>query len=171
MVDQEKVDQEKAKRAAKAEIHKLNNSMESIEEESSSLQRISTNQAILQQEEVIICEKRKHLRKDYGNLESVCETEEAENDEDWQPSAWEKHKRKKKEITVNLPAKKIPSLLSSVSTITKTSIQQELKITATLLNAGGADISETSQSISTMYRQRKAAVTKTASEMESEKVN
>ena len=82
------VDQEKAKRAAKAEIYKLTNSMESIEEESSSSQRISANQAILQQEEVIISEKRKHLRKDYGNLESVCETEEAENDEDWQPSAW-----------------------------------------------------------------------------------
>ena len=106
---QEMVDQEKAKRAAKAEIYKLNNSMESIEEETSSSQRISANQAILQQEEVIICEKRKCLRKDYGNLESVCETEEAENNEDWQPSVWENHKRKKKEITLNLPAKKIPS--------------------------------------------------------------
>ena len=159
------VDQEKEKIAAKAEIYKLNNSMEIIEEESSSSQRISANQAILQQEEVIICEKRKHLRKHYGNLESVCETAEAENDEDWQPSAWEKHERKKKEITLNLPAKKIPSLLSSISTITKTSIRQELKITATLLNAAGADISETSQSIPTVYRQRKAAVTKTASEI------
>ena len=66
--------------------------------------------------------------------------------------------------TLNLPAKKIHSLLSNVSTITKTSIQQELKITTTLLNAGGSDISETSQSISTVYRQRKAAVTKTTSE-------
>ena len=103
---QEMVDQEKEKRAAKAKIFILNNSMESIEEESSSLQRISANQAILQQEEVIICEKRKHLRKDYGNLESVCETEEAENDEDWQPSAGEKHKRKKTEITLNLKRRK-----------------------------------------------------------------
>ena len=77
----------------------------------------------------------------------------------------EKHKRKQKEITLNLPAEKIPSLLSSVSAITKTSIRQVLKITATLPNAGGADISETSQSLSTVYRHRKAAVTKTASEI------
>ena len=73
--------------------------------------------------------------------------------------------RKSNDIVLKLPGKKIPTLLASVSTTTKTSIRQELKITATLLNAGGADINEASQSVSTVYRQQKVSVTAKAGDM------
>ena len=84
--------------------------------------------------------------------------EPKDEDEDWKPSTWRKHVMKKKDVTLQLPAKKLPSILVSTSTTIKTSIRQGLKITVTLLNAGGGDINEVSQSISTIYRQRKASV-------------
>ena len=157
---QEKIDQEKAKRAESRDSYKLNNSIDTTGESSS--KRLSANQKILLQDGLIIPTKRRHH---YVDSKTDDETEEVENDEDWQPSTWEKYKMKKREISLNLPANKIPSLLSSVSTISKISIRQELKMTATLLNAGGGDITEASQSVSTVYRQRKAAVTETANEV------
>ena len=87
---------------------------------------------------------------------------DVEADDVWEPSTWQKHVLKKKDVTLQFPARKLPSILACTSTTTKTSIRQELKLTATLIKAGGGDIDEVSQSVSTIDRQRKHAVTKTA---------
>ena len=79
-------------------------------------------------------------------------------DQEWKPKLWKQYATEDKFVSLNLPAKSIPSLLSSVSTISKTSVRQELKLTATLLKEGGADLSKTSQSVSTVHRQRKLSV-------------
>ena len=87
---------------------------------------------------------------------------DVEADDVWEPSTWQKHVLKKKDVTLQFPARKLPSILACTSTTTKTSICQELKLTATLIKAGGGDIDELSLSVSTIYRQRKHAVTETA---------
>ena len=79
-------------------------------------------------------------------------------DDVWEPSTWQKHVLKK----LQFPARKLPSILACTSTTTKTSIRQELKLPAALIKAGGGDINKLSQSVSTIYRQRKHAVTETA---------
>ena len=54
-------------------------------------------------------------------------------------------------------------ILASASTATKTSIRQEMKLTSTLLKAGGVDLDLMSYSTPTIYRQRKTAVQDKAS--------
>ena len=87
---------------------------------------------------------------------------DVEADDVWEPSTSQKHVLKKKDVTLQFPVRKLPSILACTSTTTKTSICQELKLTATLIKAGGGDMDELSQSVSTIYRQRKHAVTETA---------
>ena len=72
--------------------------------------------------------------------------------------------KKPEELTLTLPSKKIPELLAGTNTVTKTNTRNELKIVSTLLKAGG-DISDASCSVSTIYRQRKAAVNSKAEEI------
>jgi hypothetical protein len=67
------------------------------------------------------------------------------------------------DVTIKLPRKNIPSLLASTSTTTRTSLRQEMKLTSTLLKAGGVDLNEISYSTPTIYRQRKSTVKETAS--------
>ena len=87
-----------------------------------------------------------------------------EHDE-WQPSSYMKRKLSlpASEITIKLPRKNIPSLLASTSTTTRTSLRQEMKLTSTLLKAGGVDLNALSYSTPTIYRQRKSTVQEKAS--------
>ena len=48
--------------------------------------------------------------------------------------------------------------MACTSTAIKTSVRAELKMTSTLLKAGGTNINQCSLSISTIYRQRKREV-------------
>ena len=147
----------KAERAAMSLIYFLNNSFNSEETSSSQgSKRRSANDMISSQDSVPLLTKRSHKQDMCKSTDSDIV---ADNESDgivadeWQPSAWQKYKEKSNDIVLKLPGKKIPTLLASVSTTTKTSIHQELKIIATLLNAGGADINKASQSVSTVYRQ------------------
>ena len=85
-------------------------------------------------------------------------------DVDWQlpPLAKRKLREKPKTVTLTLPAKEIPTLLASTSTVTKTSTRHELKLVSTMLVSGGADLNNVSLSKSTIYRQRKSTVTSAA---------
>ena len=85
-------------------------------------------------------------------------------DEAWQlpPRALRKLRARPKSVTLTLPAQEIPALLSSTSTVTKTSTRHELKLMSTLLKAGGADITSISMRISTIHRQRRSTVHKNA---------
>ena len=74
-------------------------------------------------------------------------------------------KLKPDNFTITLPSKKIPTLLASTSTTTKTSPRNELKLVSTILKAGGADLNQTSFSVSTIQRQRKTAVSSNASKI------
>ena len=87
-----------------------------------------------------------------------------EHDE-WQPSYYLKHQLglPASEITIKLPRKIIPSLLASTSTTTHTSLRQEMKLTSTLLKAGGVDLNALSYSTPTIYRQRKSTIQEQAS--------
>ena len=79
----------------------------------------------------------------------------------------ERAKEKTEAITLNLPSKCIPTILADTCTTMKTSSRNELKIVSTLLKAGGADMNEASLSVSTIRRQRKAAVQSHAKELRS----
>ena len=85
-------------------------------------------------------------------------------DVDWQlpPLAQRKLRERPKTVTLKLPAKEIPTLLASTSTVTKTSTRHELKLVSTLLVTGGADLNDVSLSTSTIYRQRKSKVSSAA---------
>ena len=85
-------------------------------------------------------------------------------DVDWQlpPLAKRRLREKPKTVTLTLPAKEIPTLLASTSTVTKTSTRHELKLVSTMLVSGGADLNNVSLSKSTIYRQRKSTVTSAA---------
>ena len=61
-------------------------------------------------------------------------------------------------FSIELPKRKLPTLLASTSTATKTPICQELKLTSTTLKAGGVQMGDISQSASTIYRQQRSAV-------------
>ena len=61
-------------------------------------------------------------------------------------------------FSIELPKRKLPTLLASTSTATKSSIRQELKLTSTILKAGEVQMGDISQSASTIYRQRRSAV-------------
>ena len=91
---------------------------------------------------------------------STPTSQENSSSEDWNlPLRLERELTKKpEELTLTLPSKKIPELLAGTNTVTTTSTRNELKIVSTLLKAGGADISDASCSVSTIHRQRKAAV-------------
>ena len=104
-----------------------------------------------------------------GNI-LMMEKEIEENifdDPEWNPPLRLKRKLNKKpsEIVLTLPSADIPAVLASVSTVTKTSTQHELKLVSTLLRAGGADITDTKLSISTIRRQRKSTVQSKANSM------
>ena len=66
-------------------------------------------------------------------------------------------------FSIELPKRKLPTLLASTSTATKSSIRQELKLTSTILKAGRVEMDDISQRASTIYKQRRSAV-KEASE-------
>ena len=85
-------------------------------------------------------------------------------DVDWQlpPLAQRKLRERPKTVTLKLPAKELPTLLASTSTVTKTSTRHELKLVSTLLVSGGADLNNVSLSTSTIYRQRKSTVSSAA---------
>ena len=90
------------------------------------------------------------------------------SDEDWDvPLRLKRELKKKTEtITLNLPSKCIPTILADTCT-TKTSSRNKLKIVSTLFKAGGADMNEASLSVSTIRRQREAAVQSHAKELRS----
>ena len=46
-------------------------------------------------------------------------------------------------MVLTLPSRQIPQLLAGVSTVTKTSARNELKLVSTLLKVGGVDINDT----------------------------
>lgn len=103
----------------------------------------------------------------------VTRTSDSENevdvssDEDWQvPLRKQREMARKPEIvTLNLPAKQIPSILAATMTTTKTSNRNELKIVSTLFKAGGADLNDASISFPTIHRHRKAKVQSDAKEI------
>ena len=87
--------------------------------------------------------------------------------EEWELPYREKRRKNAKPdtITLTLPARGISTLLAATTTATKTSVRLELKLTSTILKAGGADINQASLSVSTVYRQRKKKVKQTASDI------
>jgi hypothetical protein len=68
--------------------------------------------------------------------------------------------QKPESITLTLPAKSIPSLLAKCTVVNRISLRLELKVIASLLKAGGANILDTSLSKSTVHRQRVQEVKK-----------
>ena len=76
-------------------------------------------------------------------------------------------KKKTETITLNLPSKCTPTNLAGTCPTTKTSSRNEVRIVSTLFKAGGADMNEASLSVSTIRRQRKAAVQSHAKELRS----
>ena len=69
------------------------------------------------------------------------------------------------EITLTLQAKKIPTIMACASTVTKTSTRDELKLTATLLKAGGVELKDVTLSQPSIFRQRKSKVASKATEI------
>ncbi len=108
--------------------------------------------------------KRK-LKQCFNVDRSVGEDQE-DNDADWPlPLRLLKElKRKPDKVKLKLKAKKIPSLLAQFSVANRISIREELKVVASILRLGGADIMETSLSTSTIYRQRKRTIKTKAKE-------
>jgi hypothetical protein len=66
--------------------------------------------------------------------------------------------RKPESVTITLDAKKIPTLLAKCSVVNRISLRLEIKIIATALKAGGANMNDISLSKSTIHRQRVQAV-------------
>ena len=159
-------DDKKLTKAAKYTEYKSKHKDTSPEETSTpattTCRRKSANAAISEQDIVSPSAKRtqrKTLCKSYDVNEEVENSDDwSSTDQEWKPKLWKQYAAEDKFVSLNLPAKSIPSLLASVSTISKTSIRQELKLTSTLLKEGGTDLSKTSQSVSTVHRQRKLSV-------------
>ena len=61
-------------------------------------------------------------------------------------------------VSINLPTRTIPEMLARTSTTIRTSIRQELKTSATMLQGGGASILDVTMSISTIHRNRKKKI-------------
>ena len=122
-----------------------------------------------------VLEKKKHQSQCSSKLipsedcSSQDELSHIDSDEDWDVPLRSKRELKKKTetITLNLPSTCIPTILAGTCTTTKTSSRNELKIVATLFKAGGADMNEARLSVSTIRRQRKAAVQSHAKELRS----
>ena len=105
-----RVDKTKAHRAAKSELYKSNNSFDSEELSSfKNSQRKSANDVISAQQGLIIQSKRKRQNTLEVHASTESETED-ENlvDDAWQPSTWHQH-TKSTEISLTLPAKKLPT--------------------------------------------------------------
>ena len=104
-------------------------------------------------------------------MKLVLISEHDDDDEEWQPGTWQKHVMKPKTLSLTLPRAKIPSLLADTSTTTRTSIRNEMKITSTLISAGGGSIDDVSQSPATIFRQRKTTIKKNAVSMRKELIS
>lgn len=72
--------------------------------------------------------------------------------------------RKPDTVNLTIDAKRIPTLLAKCSVVNRVSLRLELKIIATLLKAGGANIYDTNLSTTTIHRQRVKVVLKKAKE-------
>ena len=97
-----------------------------------------------------------HCRESLGDSDDSADCED-----EWQPSVWLKNILNMGSVptfSIELPKRKLPTLLASTSTATKTPICQELKLTSTTLKAGGVQMGDISQSALTMYMQQRSAV-------------
>lgn len=86
---------------------------------------------------------------------------------EWEPPVRFKRKLRERpdKVTITLPAKKLPTVLAKTSLVTKTSSRHELKIWTTLIKRGGGDMNNVSLSVSTIGRQRRSEVLKSANDI------
>ena len=102
----------------------------------------------------------KSATQNISSIEKDTDKTLGDEDAEWDPPLRFKRELNKKPdfVVLTLPSRQIPQLLAGVSTVTRTSARNELKLVSTLLKVGGVDINDTNLSISTIWRQRKSKV-------------
>ena len=149
----------KSSKAAKALLYKEKHSSDLPGSNSTPACQPKPSLRRLSESNILPKSSRQSAKSAIQNISSIKkDTDETLGDKDaeWDPPLRFKRELNKKPdfVVLTLPSRQIPQMLAGVSTVTRTSARNELKLVSTLLKVGGVEINDTNLSTSIIWRQR-----------------